>query len=208
MWRLGRPKTWMLHREMLFKRFAVVDISYVSLMSHYASGIVFDFRVNGQLASVGTHHFGAQAHRSIISSHVRRGDLRTPHRHMDALCLHHLHFAVEAGAGIPSARLGFVFKMHSQQVWGAVLTQKLCHIAMKRVVSIRPKDGFVAIHIDLCLTHGSFKNQRDHFARCGGKLASIPAFPHIGQSAGSSRLDCGFFFKILCDGHLLQVVVA
>lgn len=79
---------------------------------------------------------------------------------------------------------------------------------MERIVTEWPEAGFLPIDIDAGFAHGSIKDEVYLFGSIGLEGGAIPPYPHIGQSTRTAGLHRGFFLKVLCHGHLLQIVIA
>ena len=206
--RFGAPEVGLFDGEVLFERFAVVDVTHVLLPGHHLALRIAHDGFEREQAGVGPLDRGAEADRGEVGGHVGRGELRAPDGHVDRLRLHHAHLAVEPCAGIPAARLRPVLETYGQRVLAAVGADEVGDVAMERVVAAGPEDGFAAVHVDAGLAHGSVEHQGAALAGRGAEAASVPAHAHVGKSARAPRLHGGFGLEVLGHSHLLQVVLA
>ena len=150
----------------------------------------------------------AQTYGSIFGRYVRSGELRAPHRNIDTVCCYYTYIAIQSCTGIPAGRLRFVLQANRQHIILTILIQQFRNVAMERIIAKRPKTGFFPIDVHTGFTHGSVKNQRYLFAGRNIEFRTIPANAHIRQSAGTPCLNGCLLLKILCNGNILQIVVA
>ena len=78
---------------------------------------------------------------------------------------------------------------------------------MERIVTEGPETSLLTIHINAGFTHSTVKEQSHFFVGGSIKTSTVPSGTYIRQSPCASCFQRRLFLKILCDGHILKIIV-
>ena len=129
---------------------------------------------------------------------------------MDLVCSYDMYIPIYAGTRIPAGRLWKIFESYSQLVVFSVRIQQICYVEMEGIVAVWPATGILSVDIDTGIAHGTVEKYLYRFVGAeilDIKLRPVPAGSYIWKSSGTSGLQGGVLFKILCDGNDLGIVI-
>ena len=206
---LGRPQHGALDNEVLQHRAIVQHRFHAVFAGHDLSLGRSDFGDHTERLQ-GAHMEQArlQTYGGKVGSHVRSRNVGTPNRHVDFLSRHHVNVAIQPRARVPSRRLGLVLQAHGEHIVLSVGPDGFGYIAMKGVVAVRPISHLLSVHVDTGIAHRAIEDQAHFLALGHVEATTIPAYAHVGQTAGAAGLQRRLGFLILGDGHVLHVIVS